>query len=314
MRELVLNHASVLVPGSNRHEISAWLRELAEGMRRLVEAEVVLKSLRTAHALYETRCLPGYSLFDAYLALQRGGFREEFRLLMGLADKQPLLMEVGPDVKDRFLACVDRTLPSGDGEPLVFCAVTDGVAVGFPSAPEWDRDRAVVHFDELLPDETNERRSEGIDQLTRTEHAEPICARHRHQIRAGSDPVSLWENRAAAFPNLMFGPEVEDNLRRYAHLFSTIVGKLDVLDASARDWANGGGPMPNWKTKVTSESNSVMNNSALRKARRFPSHHGTHKLFEWHARFGSNGRIHLRFDPELREVEVGYIGSHLPLR
>ena len=79
MREMVLNHASVLVPGSNRCEISAWLRELAEGMRRLVEAEVVLKSLRTAHALYDTQCLRGYSLFDAYLTLQSGGFREEFR-------------------------------------------------------------------------------------------------------------------------------------------------------------------------------------------------------------------------------------------
>ena len=99
MREMVLNHASVLVPGSNRCEVSAWLRELAEGMRRLVEAEVVLKSLRTAHALYDTQCLHGYSLFDAYLTLQSGGFREEFRLSMGLTDKQPLLMEVGPDVE-----------------------------------------------------------------------------------------------------------------------------------------------------------------------------------------------------------------------
>ena len=42
-------------------------------MRRLVEAEVVLKSLRTAHALYDTQCLRGYSLFDAYLTLQSGG-------------------------------------------------------------------------------------------------------------------------------------------------------------------------------------------------------------------------------------------------
>ena len=135
-------------------------------MRRLVEAEVVLKSLRTAHALYDTQCLRGYSLFDAYLTLQSGGFREEFRLLMGLTDKQPLLMEVGPDVKDRFLACEEQTLPAGDGEPLVFCAITDAIAVGFPSAPEWDRDRVTVHFDELLPDETIEPASEEIDQLT----------------------------------------------------------------------------------------------------------------------------------------------------
>ena len=109
MREMVLNHASVLAPGLNRHAISAWLRELAEGMRCLVESEVVLKSLRTAHALHDTQCLHGYSLFDAYLGLQSAGFREEFRLLMGLTDKQPLLTGVGPDVEDRFLACEEQT-------------------------------------------------------------------------------------------------------------------------------------------------------------------------------------------------------------
>ena len=313
MREMVLNHASVLVPGSNHYEISAWLRELAEGMRRLVEAEVVRKSLRTAHALYDTQCLPGYSLFDAYLKLQNGGFREEFRLLMGLTDKQPLLMEVGPDVKDRFLACEEQMLPAGDGEPLVLCAILDGIAIGFPSEPVWDHDRIAVHFKELLPDESLERASEDIDQLTRAEHAGPICARHRDRLLTGSDPTTLWENRGAVLPNLVFGPDVQNNLGEFAHLLSTIVGKLAALDASARDWLDCRGPAPAWKTKVTPESQAVMTNPALREARRFRSHRGTQELFAWHARFGSNGRIHLRFDPATHEVEIGYIGSHLPL-
>ena len=313
MREMVLNHASVLVPGSNRHEISAWLVELAEGMRRLVESEVVLKSLRTAHALYDTQCLPGYSLFDAYLALRSGGFREEFRLLMGLTDKQPLLTEVGPDVKDRFLACEEQTLPADDGEPLVFCAITDGITVGFPSAPEWDRDRVTVHFDELLPDETIEPTSEEIDQLTRAEHAGPICARHRDRLLAGSNPVTLWQNREAAFPNLTFAPGVQNDLRKYGHLLFTIVGKLAALDASARDWRDNDRPMPRWNTKVTSESQTVTSNPSLRESRTFTSHRGTREVFAWHARFGDHGRIHFRIDTESREIEIGYIGWHLPL-
>ena len=312
MREMVLNHASVSVPGSNHHEISAWLRELAEGMRRLVESEVVLKSLRTAHALYETQCLPGYSLFDAYLALRSAGLREEFRLLMGLTDKQPLLTEVEPDVEDRFLACEEQTLPPGDGEPLVFCAITDGIAVGFPSAPEWDRDRVTVHFDELLPDETIEPTSEEIDQLTRSVHAGPICDRHRDRIRAGSDPVTLWENHEAIFPNLVFGPGVEDNFKRTAHLFPTIIGKLVALDRSAEEWRAKGGPEPPWRTKVSPERADRMRNAAFRAARQFRSHSGTIETFEWHARYGDSGRIHLRFDPETRVVEIGYIGPHLP--
>ena len=179
---------------------------------------------------------------------------------MGLTDKQPLLMEVGPDVKDRFLACEEQTLPANDGEALVFCAITDAIAVGFPSAPEWDRDRVTVHFDELLPDETVGPTSEEIDQLTRSVHAAPICDRHRARVRlgAGSDPVALWKNRGAVFPNLIFGPGVQDNLRKYAHLLSTIVGKLAALDASAMDWRDRASPAPIWKTKVTSESQRLM--------------------------------------------------------
>ena len=312
MREMVLNHASVLVPDSNRHEISEWLRDLVEGMRRLVESEVVLKSLRTAHALYDTQCLPGYSLFDAYLALRSAGFREEFRLLMGLTDKQPLLTDVGPDVEDRFLACEEQTLPAGDGEPLVFCAITDGISVGFPSTPEWDRDRVTVHFDELLPDETIKPTSEEIDQLTRAEHAGPVCDRHRQRIRAGSDPVALWENRAVIFPNLVLGPGVEDNLRNSSHLFHTIIGKLVELDRSAGEWQATGGPAPRWRTRVSPESTERMKDPAFRATRRFRSHQGTVEIFEWHARYGDGGRIHLRFDPETREVEIGYVGPHLP--
>ena len=74
-----------------------------------------------------------------------------------------------------------------------------------------------------------------------------------------------------------------------------------------------GSAMPSWTRKVTPESQPVMNDPRLREERRFRSHRGTRELFEWHARFGSSGRIHLRMDPSSREVEIGYIGPHLPL-
>ena len=313
MREMVLNHASVSVPHSNPAEISAWLRELAEGIQRLLEARVVQRSLRTARNLYDTQCLPGYSLFDAYLELRSREYREEFRLFMGLNDRQPLLIEIGPDMEDRFLACEEQTLPAPDGEPLVLCAIADWIAIGFPSAPIWDRDRITVRFNELLPDGTIEEASEEIDQLTRPAHAGSISDRHRERLLTGSDPGTLWENRQTVFPHLVFGPDVEGNLKDQAHLFSTIVGKLKDLDRSAREWRDVGGPAPPWKTKVTPESTVKMKNRSFREARRFRSHGGTRETFEWHARFGDGGRIHLRFDPDSREVEIGYIGPHLPL-
>ena len=313
MREMILNHASLLAPDSDRHSISTWLKDVAVGMRHLVSEGVVHASLRTAKSLSDTRCLADYTYFDACLDLRRSNHREESLFLMRLAAKYPLIGDVGEEVKGRFLACQELRLEDGDGEPLVLCAIDDGIAVGFPSASTWDSDRLTVDFEELLSDETIGQASEDIDQLTRSSHACGICDRHRDRIGFSNDPATLWEKRGELFPGLIFGPGVQGNLRRCVTRLSTIAGKLLDLDRSAREWSETGGPAPSWRTMVTPESERVRNNRKLLAERRFRSHLGISELFEWHARFGNGGRIHLRWDPKSREVEIGYIGKHLPL-
>ena len=313
MREMILNHASLLAPNGDRDTVSDWLRQLATGMGQLVHGKVVRRALRTHRSVWELQCLDDYSLGEAYEDLRRSGHRDEYSFLARLSIKAPLLHEIGEQIKDRFLACEEKTLPQGDGDPLVLCAMDDGIAVGFPSASTWDRDRVTVRFNEMLPDQTIVEASEEIDQLTRPAHADPICERHRERLLAGSDPSTLWENRQTVFPNLTFGPDVENNLKEQAHLLSTIGRKLAKLNQSAEEWLDHRDSEPPWKTKVTRESDSVMNNHRLREARRFRSCLGTREIFEWHARFGDGGRIHLRFDPRSKDVEIGYIGPHLPL-
>ena len=313
MREMILNHASLLAPGSDRHSISTWLKDVAVGMSHLVSEGVVPASLRTAKSLSDTRCLADYTYYDACMDLRGLNHREEYRFLMRLAAKYPLLGDVGEEVRGRFLACQELKLADRDGEPLVLCAIDDGIAVGFPSTPTWDCDRLSVDFEELLPDEAIEQTSEEIDQLTRSSHAYGICDRHRDRIRVPTDPATLWEKRNELFPGLIFGPGVQENLRRCVTRLSTIAGKLLDLDRSAQDWRKTGGPAPSWRTKVTPEGERVMNSPKLRAARQFRSHLGSSELFEWHARFGNSGRIHLRWEPTSREVEIGYIGNHLPL-
>ena len=313
MREMILNHASLFAPDSDRASISAWLQDAASGMGQLVRDKVVEKSLRMDRSPHETPCLPEYSLHDAYQELHSRGLQEEYLFLVRLVTRVPLLSEAGADVKDRFLGCEEQTLAQDDGAPLVLCAIVDGIAIGFPSQSAWDRDRITVRFNELLPDESIEEMSEVVDQLTRAVHAGPICERHRGRIRAGSNPVTLWENRDEAFPNLVFGPGVEANLRECANQFPTILRKLVDLDRSAGEWRGVGGPAPPWRTKVTPEHSERMKSAAFRATRRFSSQDGVRRTFEWHARFGNGGRIHLRFDPQSRKVEIGYIGPHLPL-
>lgn len=46
MREMVLNHASLFSPGSDRDTISAWLKDVAIGMIQLLGEKVVQSGLR----------------------------------------------------------------------------------------------------------------------------------------------------------------------------------------------------------------------------------------------------------------------------
>ena len=312
MREMVLNHASLDSP--DQHTAVDWLQDLAIGMAQLVSENISERSLRSSQSLYEIFCLPEWSLWDAILELQVGGARDEYLFLVRLSAKVPLLSDVGQDVKDRFRSCEAKMLPSQDGEPLVLCVIADGISVGFPSDPIWDQNRVTVSFDELLPDGSIQEASESIDNLTRSAHALPICERHRADLRQFANSVALWESREEAFPNLKFGPGVEHNLTTLdSGALRIVIKRLASLDESANEWCVQGGTIPPWKCNVSPESEQVRNNPKLINARYFRSDQGTQELFEWHARFGSSGRIHLRFDPSAYEIEIGYIGSHLPL-
>ena len=312
MREMVLNHASL--QATDRDAATRWIKDMVVGMAELARGKYVQKSIRALRPLQEILLGPDHSLDRAMQDLRIAGARDEYVFFMGLATKIPLLVELEPNEVGRFRACQARELPPEDGAPLLLVVLFDWVAVGFPSAEEWDRDQLVVSFDELLPDASIEETSETIDNLTRSRHAAAIGARHGDRLRSEITPGSFWRQRKVAFPHLTFGLDVEEHIANLPlSLFQTVVNKLAKLDASVARWRVQGGAAPRWTCQVTPESESVMNNAKLRAARRFRTHGGERKIFEWHARYGSGGRIHLRFESSTRQVEIGYIGSHLPL-
>lgn len=308
---MVLNHASLRVDHRQRGDIAGWLVGLAQGMAQLVQRNVVATALRMVRAPSEIYFAEGYSLFDGYASLRDGGHREEFLFFVRLASKLPMLQDVAADIEKRFLGCESLKLPPDEGEPLLLCAIADWISISFPSHAGWDRSRLGVSFMELRRDGSFEETAEDIDNVARRSHAETIVEQHVHRAIAGSDPVALWANRNEVFPNLVFGPGVEMNLISAAGLFPVIVRKLLLIAQSADEWLVAGGSAPDWKTKVTRESLTVRNDPDRIAERRFPSQTGGMRTFEWHARFGNNGRIHLHFDAAIREIEVGYIGPHL---
>ena len=154
-----------------------------------------------SRSLHETNWPDERSLFDAFREMKRQGARDQYVFLMKLSEKAPLLGDLGPDVTDRFLMCEARTLPPEDGNPLVLCAITDAIAVGFPSEPVWDRDRLPVVFQELLPDGALAEAQEEIDNLARSAHASPIVERRRRLLRRRcADATDLWNRRGTLFP------------------------------------------------------------------------------------------------------------------
>lgn len=270
--------------------------------------------LRTRVTLDQVPLGRGSSVNQCLMGLIRGPARDEAQLLLGLATKTPLLTDLGADVVDRFRGCEARDMDRADGEPLVLCAHLDGVAAGVPSSDAWDRETLTVRFDEILPNEEIQEVSETIDHVARLDHAHGIVARHLRHIRSSLNPRSLWDERDRAFPDLVFGPDVREQLARAStRTFSSMKRRLAELDEAAREWRRAGGSAPRWKSEVTRESDSVRKNPRLWNARRFRSVRGGRAWFEWHARFGGGGRIHLRFTSSRLEVEVGYIGPHLPL-
>ena len=300
---MVLNHASLGAP--DHHTALSWLKDLAIGMTQL--RRIAESSLRTRLPIHEIKITPNLSLYNAYIALRRSGAREESAFLMRLSTKYPLDIEIEPEVRDRFLACEGRQIPPEDCEPVILCAIAHWIAIGFPSDAIWDKDQLTVDFNELLPNGSIEETSETIDNLARSSHAIAICERHRAAF-LDQDPSEVWGRKEEAFPNLDFGLDVN----RPPQFLEVTIRRLAELDQSAAEWRNVGGAVPPWRCKVTPESESVRNNPTFLNERRFRSRGGTRELFEWHARIGSKFRIHLRFNAETQEVEIGYIGPHLP--
>ena len=318
MREMVLNHASI--SGNDKYAAVQRLREIAAGMSTLRLQRAVTNELKSSLELHEVECAEGFTLHGALLELIREGARDEYLYLSRLSVKAPLREVIDEPLRDRLLRCgaagFDAIgLSARDAEPLLYCAIADSIAVGFPSVPIWDSDQLEITFEELLPNDEYESRTETIDNLTRAEHANPIVERHRtHSRRRIADFRELWERRESLYTNLEFGPDVEDHLKVVnPGDLPGIVKKLSTIDDDAEAWQVSASARPDWSAHVTSESSKVRNNPALINARRFRSTSGPTEIFEWHARFGNSGRIHLRFDAPTKLVEIGYIGTHLPL-
>ena len=128
---------------------------------------------------------------------------------------------------------------------------------------------------------------------------------------------SSLAKRFPHFPYLEFGPDAADYYENlHGDVLWMVNERLKLLNLSAMEWRAKGGIEPPGKCGARDESDEVKRNPRYRYLRRFRSFHGGKEFFFWHINCGkldgNAGRIHFRFDEITHEVEVGYIGGHLP--
>ena len=315
MREMIFNEASVQIVVTSIHQIRPLLVDVARGMAGLVSNGVSTPILRMTNSWNGYRCATDGSLWDLLsLMLRERREVEETRFLMRLSTKCPLLVDLPDQVANRFYGCESADEGGLHNECLILCAHVFGIAISLPLLPKFDHDQLLICFREMAPDLLVNDVQETIDNLARSVHLSPILARWRQQLFCKLALDDLWTTRTLAFPHLTFGLDVEGQLRLLNPQFvSAVVKRLGELDEAAREWRKVGTSAPRWRSKVTPESEPVMNNERLKSYRMFRDSCGQATLFAWHARIGASHRIHLLFDRETFRVEVGYIGNHLPL-
>jgi hypothetical protein len=263
-------------------------------MATLVNARCARAVLRMRKLLHEIGCALDGSLWDV-ITLMLGDRREltEVRFLLGLAQKLPLLIELPDDVVGRFRGC-EPAVPAGAiGEPLVLCAHVGAIAVSFPIDVVWDVDQLTIYFDEIGQDDSISRAEKTIDNVARVHHAMSILRRERLAIRGQLTQANVWAMRDRAFPCLCFGLDVEAHLVGVgAAGFGAILTRLGELDEASREWKNENIARPNYRSKVSDESDATK--SQYKAERTFRDSFGTRQVYWLHARFGGAGRIHFR--------------------
>ena len=87
MREMVFNHASAVHVDVAQNQVVEWLRDIALGMAKLVNGQIVGSALRMEKTFAEIDCLPEYTLYRVLQSLREVGHRDEYVFLLRLATK-----------------------------------------------------------------------------------------------------------------------------------------------------------------------------------------------------------------------------------
>lgn len=313
---MIFNEASTAALTWSETEARESLVQLASGMSTLVLSGQANKTLRLPKKLQELNILAETSFFDLIRIMMKSDHRRDVvGYWLTMAQRSPLLVGLPEATIERFRGCEPVGQYGALAEGILLCAHSGGVAISLPTADEWKNSSVEVNYLEIRDEGDILELEATVDNLSRPEHVQEILERLKETPFARLTPDNFWVQKNSAFPFLSFGQDVEAQMAALGGAqFFTIMGRLQELNESVEEWKKIKGPAPNWRSSVTPESGTTMRDENYRKLRYFRNGAGTNTMYEWHARYGSGGRIHIVFEPADQTLEVGYIGAHLPIK
>lgn len=214
-------------------------------------------------------------------------------------------------VKSRF-SLSDFHFEQRQAGGLGLAYLLDTTAVSLPSEEYWLQTHIRVRHTWLENAETE--REEDVETLNLSEMTHvPVVFDELTGKAQGvlkDKPVNFAERKADCFPHLTFGLDVDAQIAELSvEILRVAIAKLSVLDGAVRNWRREKTEEP-VLPQVNTESEATMQRYG--NEREFRSASGEKKVFNLHAMMGSGYRIHLQIDKEHKNLEIGYIGEHLP--
>lgn len=304
MREAVLNSEGLSVQFASQDDALDALDHVATGLLFLSTRNHIARHLWMKEQPYATTVCDGTSLTDLFRGYL-GRSKDKARFLLQLATRCPIddgieAAELGDFLEEEV-----------DGMPnctdLLWCAVSSTkLSVSLSPNNQWHQNPLSLR---LVRDGVHSRTVD-VENVFSLGSAQDTADRLNVEELASISPDDLWIRRADLFPSLIFGLDVEKQLKTLgSDLFASAVSRLVDLNTSAADWDAKCSPTPTYICKVTGESGATMQKYGGERV--FRSSDGQNETYEKHARLHNGGRVHLREISEQSAVEIGYVGKHL---
>jgi hypothetical protein len=317
--DYVFNRASVDPRAASRDQARNALVNMAKGLSTL-EAGLAdqfndnlprlrcFQDLMTVQVSSESNAC--YTVFDAALDIQKDDV-EVFQYLVTLQSMVPADSGVPDELE---VAVIDFTAdcPVADFEhcfdaardalvDFAVAAILPGVLTSLGIDKLWDADVLALQ---------HKGAAYHVDHVANVDHANICVRRRRENLFETLTSRNFGELAQRAFPNLSFGVDVPDQIRKFsANVLPLAFSRLRDLDTRVSDWKRSE-MLPERLPMITPESKGTMdrygNNRVFRNAQ------GAKATFECHMWIDKGHRIHLIKHDGERQIEVGYIGHHLP--